>query len=183
MFPYHASHDCRVRWEHGSRIKCSSSRTCDRRRGTLLRSRLANSLDALSIIDGRWLSSPCRFARPCFRNRGYGRHYVLVGTAALVILHLCRYIKPELRIVCGSFHCECWLGYPILTSSIVGLAGMRKEHHHHHHHHPLRTRRKYSLHSFWEASGTWNRCSKTWKLPYATSPTTPVAVIARAVAK
>ena len=51
MLPYHASRNCRVRWEHGSRIKCPSFRTHDRRQGS------AFALEA------------CRFARCPFRNR------------------------------------------------------------------------------------------------------------------
>ena len=44
LFPDHASRDSRVRWEHGSRIKCPDFRTRDRRRGTVLHSRLVDSL-------------------------------------------------------------------------------------------------------------------------------------------
>jgi len=33
--------------------------------------------------------------------------------------HLYWSIEPEPRIVCESSHCECWLWYPLLTSSTV----------------------------------------------------------------
>jgi len=128
LFPHHASRDCRVRWEHGSRIKCPGFRTRDRRRGTPLRSRPVDSLDATSVFDGRWSSSPYRFAGPCFRVRGHGRH------RASVISYLCRSVELEPRFVCESSRCECWLGYPLLTSStnsslrslLVELGGVTK---------------------------------------------------------
>ena len=47
LVPYHASRDCRVRWEHGRHIKCPGSCTRDRRRETLLRSRSIDSLEPL----------------------------------------------------------------------------------------------------------------------------------------
>jgi len=56
--------------------------------GTLLRSRLSNSLNALSVIDGHWLSSLEPFARPYFRARGWGRYRVVGRAAALAVLCL-----------------------------------------------------------------------------------------------
>ena len=113
LFPYHASRDCRVWWEHGSRIKCTGICTRDRRRRTLLCSRPIDSLDAISVLDGRWLSILYRFIEPCFRVRDHDRHH------ALVITYLCRSVELEPRFFCESSRCECWLGYPLLTSSTV----------------------------------------------------------------
>ena len=113
MFPYHASRDYRVRFEHGSRIKCPGFCTHDRWWVKLLRSRPIDSLDASSVFDGRWSSCPYRFAGRCFRVRGHNRH------RAPVISYLCRSIELEPRFVCESSLCEYWLGYPLLTSSTV----------------------------------------------------------------
>jgi len=50
LVPYHVSRDCQVWWEHGRRIKCSGSRTRDRRREALLRSRSIDSLEPLPYL-------------------------------------------------------------------------------------------------------------------------------------
>ena len=47
LVSYHVSRDCRVRWEHGRRIKCPGFCTRDRQREALLRSRSIDSLELL----------------------------------------------------------------------------------------------------------------------------------------
>ena len=68
---------------------------------------------ATSAFDGRRLSSPYRFVGPCFHVRGHDRH------RALVITYLCWSVESEPRFVCEPSSYECWLGYPLLTSSTV----------------------------------------------------------------
>ena len=80
LAPYHASRDCRVRWEHGRRIKCPGSHTRDRWRTASLCSRPVDSPKPLPYLTVVVSSSPCWFARPIFRVQGYGRHHVLVTT-------------------------------------------------------------------------------------------------------
>ena len=87
--------------------------------GALLRSRPADLLDALSVIDDRWLSSPGPFARPYFRTQGQGRHRAVGRAAALVNLCLHWIVEPDPRVVFGFFHYECLLGYPLLTPSTI----------------------------------------------------------------
>jgi len=113
MFPYHASRDCRVRWEHGSRIKCPGVRTYDRQQGS------AFALEAYQFARCYFrsrrllISSPCRFVRPCLCVQGYGRYH------ALAIPYLCQSVELDPQIVYGSLHSEHWLGYPLLTPSTV----------------------------------------------------------------
>jgi len=53
LAPYHASRDCRVRWERDRRIKCPGSRTRVRRRAMSLRSRPVDSYEPVpySTVD------------------------------------------------------------------------------------------------------------------------------------
>jgi hypothetical protein len=72
LAPYLVFRDCRVRWEHGRRIKCPASRTRDRWREASLCSRPVDSYEPLPYSTVAVKSSLCRFAPPLFRVQGYG---------------------------------------------------------------------------------------------------------------
>ena len=72
LAPYHASRDCRVRWERDRRIKCPGSRTRVTRWAASLRSRPVNSHEPVSVFDGCCLVEPLLIRTtlfPCSRPR------------------------------------------------------------------------------------------------------------------